>query len=109
MSPVRGCPVCGAGNCRRHARRRSSPSERRGYSGTAAERQMVEAVLEAYGGSCVYCHLPIDLEAPRRSDRGLELAHVIPHADGGPFELDNLRPSHRICNRTSGREPIIGA
>lgn len=107
--PRSACPVCGRGGCTRHRRRSSSSAPRRSYSGTAAERAMVQAVLETYGDACVYCLQPIALEAPRRSDHGLELAHVIPHADGGPFELDNLRPSHRACNRSAGRAPIIGA
>lgn len=60
-------------------------------------------VLETYGGTCVYCSTPIDLEAqPGSTDEALELAHVIPHVDGGLFTLENLRPSHRGCNRRAG-------
>lgn len=106
--PRSACPVCGRGGCTRH-RRRDHPkaANRRAYSDTALERQMVNDVLETYGDGCVYCLMPIDLEAPRRSDHGLELAHVIPHADDGQFTLENLRPSHRACNRSAGRAPII--
>lgn len=104
--PVRVCDRCGAvpRACRCPKRR----PERRAYSGTAAEREMRQAVLETYGDLCVYGDGPIDLQAPPRSDRSLVLAHVIAHADGGLFELSNLRPAHLDCNRAAGRRPITG-
>lgn len=78
---------------------------------------MREAVIATYGDRCVYeaagrCDFPgepVGLESRDRRDlRALELAHVIAHADGGPFTLENLRPSHRSCNRAAGRRPITG-
>lgn len=105
MSPRAGCPVCGLGGCQRHRKRRPA---RRSYSGTAAYRAMVVAVLEAYGDACVYCHEPVRLDAGKRPD-ALVLAHVIGHDDGGAFELENLRPAHRDCNAAAGRAPIIDA
>lgn len=104
--PVRACNRCAAvpRACRCPKRR----PERRAYSGTAEDRAMREAVLETYGDVCVYCRELIDLQAPPRSDRSLALAHVIAHADGGLFELENLRPAHLDCNRAAGRRPITG-
>lgn len=97
MSPVRGCPVCGAPGCARHARRRPA---RRPYSGTALERQVRAEVLELYGAACHYCQAAIDLEAG--AEDPLELAHLTPHVDGGAFDVENIRPSHRSCNRAAG-------
>lgn len=93
----RACGICA----------RARAQERRPYSDTAAYRQMLHAVLEHYGSTCHYadvdplCIGPIDLE-PGAADP-LELAHVIAHADGGRFDLGNLRPAHRSCNRRAGR------
>lgn len=108
--PRSACPVCGRGGCKRH-RRRDHPkaADRRAYSDTAAYRQMLTDAVETYGDSCVLCRGPIDLSLGGRNPRGLVLAHVIPHADGGPFTLDNVRPAHRDCNASAGRAPIIDA
>lgn len=103
--PVKACPTCGRGGCTRH---RSSASTR-SYSNTAGYRAMVVEVLETYGDLCVYGDGPIDLDLPGRHVRGLVLAHVVSVADGGRFELGNLRPAHRDCNASAGRAPIIGA
>lgn len=102
MSPRKACPVCGLGGCTRHRRK----ATRRAYSDTAAYRAMRQAVLEAYGDACAFCLLPIPLVGASKADE-LVLAHVIAEADGGPFELDNLRPAHRSCNASAGRDPII--
>jgi 5-methylcytosine-specific restriction endonuclease McrA len=104
MSPRAACPTCGRGGCTRH-RRRPAPTGR-SYSNTAAYRAMRTLVLETYGASCVYCLAPIDLELGGRHARALVLAHVIAEADGGAFELENLRPAHRDCNNRAGRAPI---
>lgn len=101
MSPVRACAAHGVGNCRLCAKRRRASSPRRPYSDTAAYRAMLEQVLETCGALCHYCSRPIDLDP--RADDPLELAHLVAHADGGAFELDNLRPAHRSCNRSAGR------
>jgi 5-methylcytosine-specific restriction endonuclease McrA len=70
---------------------------------------MRDDVLETYGDACAYCRELIDLALPGRDRRGLVLAHVVSDADGGRFELENLRPAHRDCNASAGKAPIIGA
>lgn len=62
-----------------------------------------EQVLETYGSDCYLCNKPIDLQAPRWTakpgwEMGLHLDHVIRIADGGPDTLENVRPTHGICN-----------
>lgn len=108
MSPVRACAAHGAGNCPLCKRRARARSPRRSYSDTAAYRAMVDQVLETYGVSCHYCagdvvHIVNGELVTLDPNDPLVLAHVIPHAAGGPFELDNLRPAHRTCNLRQGR------
>lgn len=99
MSPVRACtrhgrPKCP--ECARHARQRAQGA-RRTYSDTAAYRAMILAVLEYHGPGCPYC--PFDT-----TDDDRVLAHYpTPHADGGPFVLENLRAAHKLCNLRAGR------
>lgn len=103
---MRGCPVCGRPKCRQHPRRRAAP-ERRPYSGTALERRVKAEALELYGADCAICGGAIDLEA-RSGDGKLVMAHVIAHADGGEFTVENVRPAHALCNLRQGRKPLIG-
>jgi len=65
-------------------------------------------VIEIYGATCHLCTLSINLELPRAigKEDGWELAlhidHVIPIIAGGPDTLENVRPSHAICNMKKG-------
>lgn len=94
--PSRGCPRCGAPNCRVH---RPKPAPRRTYSDTAEYRAMYDDVLATYGTACHYG----DGDATDRPGDPPVLAHVIPHAAGGTFTLDNLRLAHRSCNAGDNR------
>lgn len=65
-------------------------------------------VLNLYGTNCYSCHEPIDLSAPRGTrfngwEKGLHIDHLISIADGGPDTLENVRPSHGLCNLIKGR------
>ena len=60
-------------------------------------------VLSKYGSICYICLKPINLSAPRQCglpgwQEGLHIEHVIDLAIGGPDTLNNVRPSHGICN-----------
>ena len=62
-------------------------------------------ILELYGTDCYLCKLPIDMRSPRRCgppgwQNGLHIEHVIDLALGGADSLDNVRPSHALCNLT---------
>ena len=65
-------------------------------------------VLDLYGTSCHICLIPVDLGVPRRIGKeegwelGLHIDHVIPIIAGGPDTLENVRPSHAICNMKKG-------
>ena len=65
-------------------------------------------VIELYGTQCHLCHEDIDFIAPRRSgmginwEKGFNVDHVIPISKGGSDTLDNVRPSHVLCNIKKG-------
>jgi len=64
-------------------------------------------VFVVHGTNCHICGLPIDFSAPRRSfapgwEKGLQLDHVIPLTRGGSDELENVKPSHGLCNLSKG-------
>lgn len=63
----------------------------------------VNTVLDTYGTDCHLCGEAIDLDAPRLVgqpgwERSLHIDHVIPISKGGDDTLENVRPSHGICN-----------
>jgi len=67
------------------------------------ERYRFQDVLAKWGSDCHICGLAIDLEAPRQMstpgwELGLHLDHVIPISKGGPDTLENVKPSHGMCN-----------
>jgi hypothetical protein len=65
-------------------------------------------VLERYGVTCYICAAPIDLQMPRKIGKengwelGLHIDHVVPIIAGGPDTLENVRPTHAICNMKKG-------
>lgn len=76
--------------------------------GTKAERYTTEMVLELYGTACYLCGSQIDLTANRRVGRpgwqmGLQIDHVIPISASGSDTIDNVRPTHGICNSRKNR------
>ena len=74
-----------------------------------SEFYTVEQVIKIYGSCCHICNSAIDLDAPRTTqkknwEKGLQLDHVIPLSRGGSDTLDNIRPSHAICNIKKGNK-----
>ena len=62
-----------------------------------------DQVLKLYGTDCHICKEEIDLSAKRSPGApGWELAlhidHVVPLSQGGPDTLNNVKPSHGLCN-----------
>ena len=89
------------------ARRRRAKKRDNGF-----EYYSEAQVLELYGLVCYLCNVPIDLNAPRTQGRGegwelgLHIDHVVPIVSGGPDTLDNVRPTHALCNLTKNNKPI---
>lgn len=64
-------------------------------------------IFELYGTDCHICNGPIDFDASRRVgfgnwQLGFHIDHLIPIAYGGPDTLENVRPSHALCNLKRG-------
>lgn len=69
-------------------------------------------VLEKYGVVCYLCNKSIDLSISRKIgspgwQQGLHIEHVFDIALGGEDTIDNVRPSHAICNLTKSPRPTI--
>lgn len=62
-------------------------------------------VIATYGIDCNICGLEIDFMAPRKCgipgwENGLHIDHLLPISKGGPDMLENVRPTHALCNLT---------
>lgn len=74
---------------------------------------VLEDVLREYGTNCHLCLEAIDLDAPRAAgrgrgwERGLQIDHLVPLKDGGPDSLENVRPTHALCNLSKGAKDAI--
>jgi 5-methylcytosine-specific restriction endonuclease McrA len=60
-------------------------------------------VIALHGGNCYLCGLGIDFMAPRKCgvegwEQGLHIDHLVPLAKGGSDTLENVRPTHGLCN-----------
>lgn len=60
-------------------------------------------VIETYGSLCNICNVEIDLNANRRSghsgwELGLQIDHLIPISQMGVDTIENVRPTHGLCN-----------
>ena len=87
--------------------RRQATIKNNGFS-----KYTFEDIVEKYGTACYICKLEIDFNAPRQSNKkdwelGLHIDHFIPVSRGGPDTIENVRPSHAICNlRKSNSLPV---
>ena len=71
--------------------------------GNGSEPYTLEQVLQEYGAICYLCEEQIDLTLPRKIGTpgwgwGLHLDHVEPISKGGKDCLENVAPTHAICN-----------
>jgi len=67
-------------------------------------------VLAIHGTNCYLCNKPIDMNAPRVAgtgdnwENGLQMEHIIPSSKNGPDIIDNIKPSHVLCNLIKGSQ-----
>lgn len=83
----------------RASRRRRRIKEKNIISTPYTESQ----VISTYGINCNICGLAIDFNAPRQTgkkgwENGLHIDHLIPISKYGPDTLENVRPTHGLCN-----------
>lgn len=108
------------GYCKRHYHSILKPEIARGAKRRRRARKLEngieyyteQQVLEKYGTICYLCEKPIDMDAPRTTwtkgwEMGLHIEHVVDIAKGGPDTLQNVRPSHGICNLTKKRIEMV--
>jgi len=60
-------------------------------------------VIATYGIDCYLCGNEIDFMSPRKAgvpgwENGLHIDHLLPISKGGSDCLENVRPTHGICN-----------
>ena len=72
-------------------------------AGNEYSKYTLENLIKLYGNVCYLCNDTIDLSAPRKPgeygwENGLHVDHVIDISAGGPDTLDNVRPTHGLCN-----------
>jgi len=72
-------------------------------------RYTEEEVLNTYGSDCYVCNKKIDLKAQRRVglkgwQNGLHIDHLIPISKGGSDIIENVRPTHALCNIKKGNK-----
>lgn len=91
--------------------RKSNPEKYREYDRkrralkkeSIAEPYSENQVLLIYGSACHICKKEINLLSKRSVgalgwQNSLHIDHVIPISKGGEDTIDNVRPSHAICN-----------
>lgn len=92
------CDKCREANAARVRQRRVTKTLNK------SDAYSLDDLFLSYGTKCHICKTEIDLDAPRRVgldegwQRGLHVDHLIPISKGGSDTLDNVRPSHGICN-----------
>jgi hypothetical protein len=67
------------------------------------ENYSLKDILDKYGEICHICNKKIDLSLPRKCGQigweySLHLDHVIPLSLGGDDTINNVKPSHALCN-----------
>ncbi len=72
----------------------------------------VDEVLLKYGTSCYICNIEIDLNASRRTGKkdwkiGLQIDHMKSIANGGSDTIDNVRPTHGLCNAKKNKSDFL--
>jgi len=81
--------------------RERSKNRRRRASITSDYNEL--QVIATYGINCYLCDLEIDFMAPRKCgvpgwETGLHIDHLVPVSKGGSDTLENVRPTHGLCN-----------
>jgi hypothetical protein len=92
---------------RQKDRNRRAKIKENGY-----EKYTENQVLEKYGSNCYICNKEINLTCTRLIgkpgwEQSLHIEHYIDIALGGPDTLENVRPSHAICNLTKNPRGMV--
>lgn len=83
----------------RRIKREAARRRRARKRGNGVEPYSELDIFERDGWICYLCDEPVDPCAPRRSDAGATIDHIIPISQGGPDSPDNVATAHWLCNR----------
>jgi 5-methylcytosine-specific restriction endonuclease McrA len=91
------------------AGRKSGRKRRAILRGNTTTKYTEQQVLDLYGSNCHLCGEPIDLQAPRSPrfanwQLGLHIDHLVPVANGGSDDIENVKPAHAVCNLKKGNK-----
>lgn len=81
-------------------------------SAAMSTRKRQKLISSIYGKECWICGFPVDLDLPggKRGNGNNSLSpsldHVVPVADHGFRQIDNLRITHRACNVRRGNHGV---
>ena len=72
-----------------------------------SDKYLDSDILLKYGSDCYICKNAIDLSAPRSIgskgwEKSFHIDHVVPLSKGGNDTIENVRPSHGLCNLKKG-------
>ena len=86
-----------------HSNRKAERARRARLKNNITIAYTESQVISTYGTNCNICGLEIDFLAPRQVgkkgwEKGLHIDHLIPIANGGSDTLNNVRPTHGLCN-----------
>lgn len=87
--------------CQRKARRHA-PGEHERRRRADKVKRLRPLVIARWGMRCYLCGGAIERGPETVHPGALTLDHVVPIAQGGRDEIDNLRPAHRACNEDKG-------
>lgn len=79
--------------------------------GNSHSKYTLQQVIDVYGLNCYICNKRIDIKAQRQVGKdgweyGLHLDHYVPLSKGGADNLENVRPTHGLCNIKKGAKVI---
>lgn len=83
--------------------RQGVDNRRARLASVVSDNHTLTEVIAMYGTDCHICLEPIDMKAPGKVglpgwERGFQKDHVVPLSKKGPNTLENVRPSHGLCN-----------
>jgi len=75
-----------------------------------SKRNKARAWVLATFDHCGICGLPVDKDLPAGHPMAPEVDEIIPVSKGGsPYDHDNLRLCHRLCNERRGNKMLSTA
>ena len=94
---------------RKLSKNRQKARRRARIKGCVTEPYTLAQVFDTYGYDCYLCNKLIDLKAPRQAgqpgwEMGLHIDHYVDIQHGGGDTLENVRPTHGICNLRKNRK-----